>query len=689
MKSNDKNRALEFFQGFGILLCGVSIILSCLLFIVSFPGVGFGIASQTEPPAAALHFLSILSAFGLSVIYLSGRRSPVRQACIHPYVLLPLILCCISFVFLPLHALQVRAVLGAPQTGEGIASWLSICILIAATRLIWNFTFWKRALQAFITITILIIYALCLYNKATGFPYAPYYFTDFLAISLFALIPILWRDLKKIAACFQNQKHRMFFWLTVYLIFLSLIYFTGNNIAIAFVCIGIPVLVLLSWLKNQTLGKKLQSIYLSLIPAAALAVYGFISLFFNTQGYYPLMHFKVVNTLASRSFLIDTAVQDNFISLSAFLFGTGWGTFTEHLTRHMPLEWLNLNIERGAQWDGITTDHFHSHNMFAETFMAAGIFGFIIIYVFVISIPWFAKKSEYFSSLLFAGGFAAVASLWFFFPLNLPHIAMALAACSSRTSRMAHYISAKNFKSAAIIFLPLTVLILGYASVSIFKTALSTMPYEPEARLGAAVTPYCTGPFEDGGAGGLHLAQLMTQSVRGLLFELSEDSNSLSEQDIKKSIGISNTLFCQSGQYMKDHRNISNRLHIARLIMRGEILIGLSRYLDPQTRSLYESGWTEELQTWLRRIPSRPDMAVTYLSLTLEQGREDDIVAITQQLLAHNPDDPVGLWFEGIVLTGQPQHAQTGIASMRRALTMGIERLLPVDANLKAQLTAQ
>ena len=144
-------------------------------------------------------------------------------------------------------------------------------------------------------------------------------------------------------------------------------------------------------------------------------------------------------------------------------------------------------------------------------------------------------------------------------------------------------------------------------------------------------------------------------------------------------------LYCQSNLYI-EHNPLSRRLRIARLLVRGETLIGLQPYVKPDIAAYLERNWAPELRTWLEDFPQRSDLAVPFLTWTMLNGREPQSQEISEMIYAHNPEDPVGLWFTGLSLSADPRTAQKGLNRMRLALKHDIERFLPVQKEIKDQL---
>jgi hypothetical protein len=147
-------------------------------------------------------------------------------------------------------------------------------------------------------------------------------------------------------------------------------------------------------------------------------------------------------------------------------------------------------------------------------------------------------------------------------------------------------------------------------------------------------------------------------------------------------------LFCQAGIYQQQHTS-SRKLDIARLLVRGESMLTLKDLMDTGMKHHFEQGWEDELTQWLNAHPARVDLAVPFLLYAFLNQKEAQMNRLAVRLYAHNPHDPVALWFTGLSMTGHAQEAQEGLSRMRLALTYGIERFMPIDPDIKLQLTGQ
>jgi hypothetical protein len=130
----------------------------------------------------------------------------------------------------------------------------------------------------------------------------------------------------------------------------------------------------------------------------------------------------------------------------------------------------------------------------------------------------------------------------------------------------------------------------------------------------------------------------------------------------------------------------SLRLEVLGLTLRPEFAFTLKHpTLDPITDE-YLKTWRTGLDRFLARAPARSDLAVPYLLWRLEQGRDEEVLALSGRLLRNNPSDAVGLWFSGIVLLGDEDTVPMGIVRLKRSLRVGIERFIPIDESLRQQI---
>lgn len=667
-----------------------ALLLSLFLFGLSLPRIGFGLWPQSELAITGLHLISALNIITLSVFLIN--KPKFSRILAHPFVLLPLSIALLSIIFLPFSDFPLRSLTGSIRLGDGILWWIDLSALSASAILQSRFKPLKKILIFAALTSFAMTFILCVAHHLALFHYAPYFFPDFLAFMVIT-IPVL------ISAAYRNIQRNYLYWIALVGIVNFLIYFTNNRIALLYTTLGYGALFTIWFyapLKKHR--ESLSPIILTLIPVMALAGTLLIS---NTlfEGYYDAFNKGLIRSFVSRGDLIETVITPALSSPAHLITGYGWGHFFELLTANLPTDWVNFNFMGQQQWDGIRTDHFHSHNMFVETFISAGILAVAIFLAYIISFYIYAKKSLKFPALLFAAGLASIASFWFILPLCVPFLALT-AGLIARP---------KIIKFPAIlkrpaILIALAAIIIALQTLTSSGTILhAKTSHLYQAKPQSAEELNCTLDLDDHGLGGLSLAKILidrsrfTSAKHEELLELSQKEEEgagdteneidpeKTKTEILKEIERLNTLYCQSVLYMDQYKP-SIRLRLARLTTRAEILIVLSSYINQDTEAYYYANWGQELAGWLHDYPGRADLAVPFLSYHLIHGDDKTIGKITNIILSSNKDDPAGLWFQGIIKLNDPAQSRQGLIMMRKALENGIERYLPVEDDLKQKL---
>ncbi|MEE8393806.1 MAG: hypothetical protein V3R66_05625 [Rhodospirillales bacterium] len=98
--------------------------------------------------------------------------------------------------------------------------------------------------------------------------------------------------------------------------------------------------------------------------------------------------------------------------------------------------------------------------------------------------------------------------------------------------------------------------------------------------------------------------------------------------------------------------------------------------------------WREWIEKMLSQAPERTDTAIGYLAWMLANNQKQETISISNRILKHNPDDPVGLYYSGAAMIGDqdPKTRQLALRRMRAGLEKGIERYIPIDENLKKMI---
>ncbi len=673
----------KYIHNAGLWLCGTGVLLSFFCFVLALRGIGVAIWPQSEPVSGALHISAFISTLGLAM--LSVRSNTVACLFKNPLVLCPFLIALVSILLLPFHDLVLRSFLGSVRAGEGIIWWFNVAVLTASSMLLWRVKVWRIALTSAAFLSFLICFSLTGTHVMMGHFVAPLFFPDYAAFMILALLPVAYM-------AWSKRVKGWFFYLSFYMALNGLFYLTKNNTIIAFGLVA-PLFFWGVWaLKGRAkIGLSLSYLAVAALPVFVVALFLILSNIQPEGGYYAFVNKSVIRTVSSRAFLVDMVLSALAHRPETFITGYGWGTFADHMARYQPTQWVDFTRMIGTQWDGLRADHFHSHNMFVGTLGASGVFGMILLFLYFMAFPVWAKKEMKKPAFIQGAGFMAWASLWFLLPLQLPFLAF--AAASTAKTRGLGYL--KNITPRTVFYKMLftgALLAVGAVQIAggivVFKTANNTHGYEPEFIEAGQTSSYCPMTYNDYGAGGLHLSKILTDRLRYVV-DLGNPESELPKTQGPEAIPAHlknlNHLFCQADIYIKT-RPTTARLQIAHLIMRGELLLGLYDYMDEDTRALYYEGWEEELARWLRDSPNRVDIASPYLLYNMVHGLEERSRDIVEQLYTQNPDHPLGLWFKGLSLLDTPRSAPQGLDMMRKALGNGIERFIPVEDDIRVML---
>jgi hypothetical protein len=673
-----RQRALEICCEY---LCLIALVGALNIYIASLPGIGIGVWPQSELAASALHFFGGLASLGLIVISLT--RSIVARFLMHPGVILPLMVGLISLIFLPFHDLPVRHLLGTVLTGEGVIWWLDWAVLSWACILVCQIPAYRKFLAVTGLLSMTVVYGMSISHEHTGHPYTPLFYPDFLGIVLLSAIPML-------TVLVRPENFKLNLWIALYVVLNILIFQTNNHAAMLFSIVGFAVFLFLFQTKLQEQTKaRLYLFGIVAVPLLIIVLLCSFSWLPLHQGYYGFLDQGALITVVSRAYLTDVVTGQLWANPLAVFTGLGWGTYEEHLASNLPIEWLDFTKIGHEQWDGLFQDHFHSHNIFIEAFYAGGILLFLCIFLYFLSFYIFAKSKYKKQSLVYCSSIVFLGSFWFFMPLNVGFIIVGACLLFSRSSSL--FKSEFSHKRHVVFSILILCLCLqSYGVFVTFDTARMVHRYYPQAYAIDTAQHDCKMEYRDHGAGGMHLAKLLVSRLRYINSEAERVIDEPDKADeiqagIRDEIQRINHLFCQSQSYIIEN-NSGIRLRIARLLVRGEILLAHGTYIDGATQQYYLDGWSEELSDWLKLYPSRSDQAIPYLLWHFNQGQEQAVSQIAQTILARNNRDPVGLWFYGLFLTADPQTAQQGVMMMRDALARGIDRFMPIDEDLKKQV---
>lgn len=627
--------------------------LSLFLIVATLEPFAFGYWRNAEPLVVALHAVSALCALILAMIAL---REPGRfwAGVQHPYVAIPFALGIWGLLTAPTADYPILSILGAPQSGLGALWWLDLSALVALGRLIFANARTLALVRVATICGAILLAGILLTVRLTGGDWTlPV--PDFAAYAAFALPVILLagRPMDRNAAPVV---------LAVLVLVVVLLTVAGNIAATAIALVVATIVV-----TNRMSGrptKRVGPIWVSAIVLAAIALPPLLLV--------SLPPLQQVASLESRLLLWRVIAAAIAAEPATLIWGAGWGHTQEAFVLHLNAVGQALV---NPTWDLLWRDFFHSHNALTEALYSAGLPGMLLALSFYLMIPLAASADRRQEALLFALALSALDALWFQLAYTLPFVAVALAVLAPLSKDDAPAIVVSGSRWWPLAFIPLLhMAAAGVAAMAIWVAGHRVDDFRSALvcpTLQEALTPADFDPYGHDVALSLvvrgYVGRLPTQDEnevagaschRHHLAEIQSDLDRVIVQDGPAMPAMAGLALYSAVYLSPDHT-------WARLAL-------------PDTET-----WGRWAQVWLATAPARTDAVIPYLTYLSQQARRDEARAFTASILVRQPDDPVGLFFSGAMLLGNPAQRDEGIRRIRRSLDNGIERYMPVDAGIK------
>ena len=624
--------------------------------LMALPGLHYGTWYQSEPVTHALWLGA--ATIGLGTILGISKKQIPSSYWTHPVVLWPLGIALWSALQSFWAIDSALSWYGTPQLGEGIITYVTVALFTYGFLVLSTYTR-LRHLIASIAICLTLVVTTLTLIASPEWPWTPYWFPDYLAFyAIFtSTIALAWLPIK---TSWQR--------ITICLTALIIIFLSSNKATIVLACTLSPLMYVLS-LKQKSHAK---SIRLGMAGAiiAPLAIF---------LGMLLVNEYMPSSSIWSRQVLSNVVLQALEDTPSALVTGFGWGHYTELLSRHLIMDNLVLFNEAGhwsPNWDGLSHTHFHSHNVMVEALLSTGIIGLLLTWGYFVILPRYALPTTQTKANISIVLLAGTLSAWFQLPGTLAFMAATYAALADpeKTRLKSHTISRQHRLSITLI-LTLTITTLITATIIQYRTTQETRTLTQTHF--TDTTPNLTvfsHPFS-------HSESYLVHTFYDYVVRLGLSQTPNTQPISSKHIDTLKRYFA-----ILETPTASVRPTLIHLIMHAELA-----FLEghPELKSIRQHAldtWEPTLRNFLKHAPRRTDIAAPYLSWKLQQGHEEDTLNFSSTLLDTNPDDPVGLWFSGIVLLANDRTANEGIARMQSALRNGIKRYIPIDATIQQQI---
>ncbi|MBF0188640.1 MAG: O-antigen ligase family protein [Magnetococcales bacterium] len=657
------------------------------IFIISESSLRFGMWYQTEAPSFAFMFMAGAVAIAI-VIRLMLKDGFAQRSSLHLVVVLPFLVAVWAFVTSLFHQFSGRTLYGYPELGEGGFAYLSVAlfswgVLIVRPRL------WQRRLVAFSAVGAIVANAYLLYVfKTERLPVVPYFYPDYLA-HYAVYLPLIAGGL-----LFRRRR-----WQRVALVLSALLasymmYISDNRGGMVIWFLGGPLLFLIVWrmmkFKQEQKARQLSAAGVVLAPVAMTI----ITILIGTE--LLSLYFKSVDeTFLSRFNLINVGFDAIKGDLDSWLIGKGWGMYPELLTMNVPLEWVDLN-NIGSSWDALNRIDFHSHNYVFDAFLGGGVIAVVLVTAMMVILPLLSLRRHL--PMMAATGimFSSLSALWFQMPVSWPVMAIAWSSMVNPRVGVIRWPKPSGIRVqvAVVALCGIVLLSLSWHARSFAIRAFPFMPaMKAEHNADAVMGRNCPELLEDFNRGDEHLLRRYNAVTGGITGPLKEarERGILDDQKFIKEISfhmdkLRGTL-CAA-----ENRILSGTSSVRLMMMTHSVMNDIASLQEnpvfPELAELYLAKWEGRIRLILEEAPGRWDLWGHYLIWLLKEERVEEYDRIAMEIYETYPGTPVAQWFSGISLLNKPGQGEVGLDRMRRALEMGLERLIPVDLEIKEQVMA-
>ncbi len=636
-----------------VVLPALVLMLAIPIALGSLPPFRFGYWDKAEPMVVWLHLCGGLGSLALAGCAWKHPRLTVPYLT-HPYVIAPLAVTLWSVLAAPFAPLSLLSLMGVPQSGLGALWFLDIAVLLACAlivrdcRLAWKLVCWEAAV---VTLAVAAI-KLVDHNKYdlanTLLLYVEAYY-GWLGVTLPVLVcPWPWarKDWPLVA--------------TILVASLFSVYTSHSLTARALLGGGAAFVLAARFIPLTQITKLTSSRYATTGLVAVVALI-------------PPVILRILDGIVGSDSLRDRIhLQDMMVAAMtqspSWVFGHGWGRVQDAFH-------ANLNVTGESLWQPtwifLSSDYFSSHNWLLDAAHAIGLPGAILQLAGFVVLPLYASPKARPVATALAMAYALIGAVWFQLSFSLPFFVLGMAVVAQPAGK--GIALPKRLPWLALVLL--ASIQIGVASVlTDFGLAIGTV--RRENAMGApTLHPWPTDPR------GSDLEA--TEVLRDAFGDLAKAGRPRPEM-----VPAARAMFATLAARIPETgtvQTITTGLGVMSTIHFSRELAWLEPEL-PGSQDLWRS-WLDRL---LALAPGRTDQAIPYLTYRATLGDLTSVADIVASILRHNPNDPVGLYFRGLVqvLNPDPSTKRLGIASLKASAAAGIERFMPLDPVVR-QLIAQ
>lgn len=649
----------------GFLALGL--VLANATIFMTMPWLQAGAWADTEHVVAALHASGALILAGIAVALYRGVAS-VRVAVTHPLTLLPLGLAAWSVVGAVAAEFPGLALLGPPQTGQGVLWYVDLATFTAAFLSIRDYPGPRRmvvgsliavaAAAAFINLRHLPSIQPVMAAAGMDPGWSLFSFNDY---EVYYALPLIILGV-------TGWRHDRVMSIAAITVGIAVLLAANNRTALVAAALVTPPTVLAMWIARRKGGDWMARPLMVAALAAMVAAVALVP--------YPLIRAippdKGFDTLWSRA-VLGRAIEPSLSSLQTLTIGKSWGHYQQEMVRN--IDSAGVRLYR-SEWRDLSRDEFHSHNAALEGLLSAGVPGMVLTVLMALAVVVFAAPKH---RVLAAGAatFAALMdALWFQMPVTLAGTAMVGGTLAAHRPPPAWI----DRRATLVSVLCLAVALAGAAGAA------------AAARHALAVDGWkmCLPPHQPGEAcASRDMPADPRQSGVGLASVLNDAIQDATDQAAAGKLSPQSAAVIRKAVATAADRAPSSGLSLALAANNAYSLwIGLPPGTPLAINGADFARWGNVVQHLQASAPQRADLIIPYVTWLMTSAREAEASAVVASSERTHPKHPVVLWFRGLLTLGMAgeEARLTGLAKLKTAIQGGVERYLPVEAEVKAAL---
>jgi hypothetical protein len=673
LEVNVTKRGEDRDAGIAVHVMGGFLCASLFLFVLSLPPFHFGLSVQTETAATGLHVIT--AALALCTASMLFRGDPaLRRDLRHPLFLLLLLLVAWTTFTGALSGRLLASLSGPLDQGVGGLAIIEGGIICVAARQVLRFPAWRRAVAASAVAAFAAILVLDASGRTPG-GMAPYYFGDYIAFVAFAFLALVFS--------LAGKRRRIAIAVGVPVAAWAIMQ-SGNKAGL----LGFALMIFIAlvvWRMPNRYRKPVIFMPVLLAVAMPVAIYLVGSAYvpedfdrlINAYGHalVPAFLLSVWASLWSRAMLLKVSLPDVFGGPGGVL-GSGWGSFGDSLVRNLRLvdsrhhEFVGDTL---TYWDAIQRTDFHSHNFMIEALLAGGpVAALIVLYVlWRLAHIWWSRGDLL--PVAWLSGLVPVAAFWFQLPLTVAWLAIAVAAMTPERRDAEAGQTGRSGKLPVACAL-MTALMLSVVAMSAMRDTLTAGALLRNGLATSEIADRCNGSDLTTWHADAYLAQLV--SIQAERFTTAVADHDRQEKGARLS-----ALICHAGYRISEHQPLKlvstlvNAAGLLRFVSGDEVMSGPAGELVAR--------WDGLADKLILMAPDRTDLLIPYYNHLLLEGREERLMTLTGRALDSSPEEPVSLWFSGLVLLGSGVTAKDGLDRLKAAARNGISILMPISDDLR------